>query len=93
MDAAAFAGWPSVLGQLTEGQDLDADTTQAALGEVLGRPSWLRVPRTGLKVAMGSEAAESIGYSSIRLDPAQLRAAGFTWEHPDLTPALHSLLG
>ncbi|MDH3707313.1 MAG: anthranilate phosphoribosyltransferase, partial [Acidimicrobiia bacterium] len=30
-----FAGWPKVLGRLTDGADLDADMAQAALGQVL----------------------------------------------------------
>lgn len=63
------------------------------LGSVLGRPSRLRVPRAGLKVVMGSEAAESIGYSSIRLDPAELEQNGFRWEQPELSGALGELLG
>jgi uncharacterized protein (TIGR01777 family) len=63
------------------------------LGEVLRRPSRLRVPRTGLKVVMGSEAAETIGYSSIRLDPAELTGAGFTWNQPEVSGALRGLLG
>ncbi len=63
------------------------------LGDVLGRPSWLRVPRTALKAVMGTEAAETIGYSSIRLDPAKLQNAGFSWTYPDLGVALAHLLG
>jgi hypothetical protein len=63
-----------------------------ALAEVLGRPSWLRVPRTGLKVVMGTEAAETIGYSSTRVIPTQLEEAGFGWEYPEVTGALEHLL-
>jgi hypothetical protein len=63
------------------------------LADVLGRPNWLRVPRTGLKVVMGSEAAETIGYSSTRAVPTRLLGAGFEFAYPEIEGALEHLFG
>jgi len=62
------------------------------LGDVLGRPAAFRVPRFALRVVMGSEAAESIGWSSIRLDATRLVDSGFEFTYPELTGALQHLL-
>jgi len=64
----------------------------SVLGQVLHRPSWLRVPKAGLKVAMGTEAAETIGYASTRLAPNLLASAGFEWRYPEIRPALRHVL-
>lgn len=58
-----------------------------ALGEALGKPSWLRVPAFALKAAVGSEFAESI-LGGRRVVPAKLQALGFHWQHPTLAGAL-----
>lgn len=64
-----------------------------ALGDTLGRPSLLPVPKPALSVVMGSEAAESIGFASTRVLPARLQEAGFDFHHQDLDRALADILG
>lgn len=59
-----------------------------ALGKALGRPSWLPVPAFTLKMAVG-ELAEYL-LKGRKVMPAQLRALGFTWQHPELAEALRS---
>ncbi len=63
-----------------------------ALGSVLHRPTFLPTPRIGLNIRLGSELAEAIGYVSHRLEPAALRASGFTYKHPAIEPALAAAL-
>jgi uncharacterized protein len=61
-----------------------------ALGDALGRPTFLVAPSFALKAALGSVADDLLG--SIRLEPVALRDAGFTFEHPDLESALEAAL-
>ncbi len=61
------------------------------LAKVLHRPSLFRVPKLVLKIVLGGELADSVT-SSIRVVPKSLSEAGFRFEHPDLRPALASLL-
>jgi uncharacterized protein (TIGR01777 family) len=62
------------------------------LGKSLHRPCLMRVPGFAVKVALGSEAAESI-LSGPRATPARLVAAGFEFVFPDLASALADLAG
>lgn len=62
-----------------------------ALGEALGKPSWLRVPAFALKAAVGSEFAESI-LEGRRVVPTKLQSLGFRWQHPTLAGALSASL-
>jgi len=57
-----------------------------ALGKAMHRPSWLPVPAFAIKAAVG-EFAESI-LKGRRVVPANLRALGFRWRHPELAEAL-----
>lgn len=61
------------------------------LGRVLHRPTVLPVPAFGLKLLLG-EMAEALFLGGQRVLPARLEAAGFRFEHPELEPALRSLL-
>jgi uncharacterized protein (TIGR01777 family) len=61
------------------------------LGNVIGRPSWLPVPRLALRMIMG-EVAGSIAVSQ-RVIPTRATHHGFRFLYPDLTKALSSLLG
>jgi len=63
-----------------------------ALGRVLGRPAFLWLPRVALK-AMFGDIADAALLASMRATPAKLLASGFTFDHPDLEPALRFLLG
>jgi uncharacterized protein (TIGR01777 family) len=57
-----------------------------ALGQALGRPSWLPVPAFALRAAVG-EFADYLLHGR-RVVPARLRALGFTWTRATLEDAL-----
>ena len=63
-----------------------------ALGRVLHRPAVLPVPRFGPKLLVGAELAEALLFTSARVEPAALEAAGFTFTHPELDGALRHVL-
>lgn len=60
----------------------------AALGQAMGRPSWLPVPAFAVKAAAG-EFAEYVLHGR-NVVPARLRELGFTWKHPELAEALRA---
>jgi uncharacterized protein (TIGR01777 family) len=70
----------------------NAELTKA-LGKVLGRPTVLPVPRFGPKLLLGAELADELLFTSMRVVPAALEAAGFEFRFPTLEPALRDLLG
>lgn len=59
-----------------------------ALGQALGRPSWLPVPGFALRATVG-EFAEYLLYGR-RVVPARLRELGFTWTLSTLEDALRA---
>ena len=64
------------------------------LGDVLGRPTFLPIPKFGPKLVLGGELAENLLFSGQRVLPAVLDAdETFTFQHPDLATALQALLG
>jgi uncharacterized protein len=63
------------------------------LGDVLGRPTFLPIPKFGPKLLLGGELAESLLFTGQKVHPRVLEAdPGFTFRHPDLATALRSLL-
>ncbi len=62
-----------------------------ALGDVLHRPSFFPTPGFALRLALGEVA--SLVLEGQRMVPQRLEQAGFTFEHPELKPALEDLLG
>lgn len=62
------------------------------IGEVLHRPSALRVPGFALKAALGAGRAEVL-LTGQRVVPKVLEEAGFTFEFPELRAALENLVG
>ncbi len=60
------------------------------LGDVVHRPTFLVAPRFAIKAALGSMAADLLG--SMRVSPAALADAGFTFDQPDLRSALEAAL-
>jgi NAD dependent epimerase/dehydratase family enzyme len=62
------------------------------LGGVLSRPTFFPAPAFGLRLAFG-EMADALLLASARVEPASLRAAGYTFKHPQLEGALRSILG
>ncbi len=63
-----------------------------ALGQVLGRPTFMWVPRFALDVLLGSELAESSAFTSARVIPQKLLDDGFTFEHDVVKGALEAAL-
>jgi len=61
-----------------------------ALAAALGRPALLNLPTVVLRTALGEVASELLG--STRVRPARLRAAGFSFAHPDIATALQAEL-
>lgn len=62
-----------------------------ALGHALGRPTLLPVPAFGLRLALG-EMADALLLSSARVEPAQLKSAGYEFKYPQLDAALRDVL-
>jgi uncharacterized protein (TIGR01777 family) len=60
------------------------------LGDVVHRPTFLAAPRLPIKLALGSIADDLLG--SMRVCPAALADAGFTFAEPDLRSALEAAL-
>ncbi|MFN5194015.1 MAG: TIGR01777 family oxidoreductase [Cyanobacteriota bacterium] len=58
----------------------------AALGRCLGRPSLLPVPAPILQLLLGDGA--SVVLEGQRVRPARLQAAGFSFQYPEIGPAL-----
>ncbi len=63
-----------------------------ALAGALNRPSLLPVPELALRVAFGSERADSIGLSSTRVVPSRLQESGFDFVRDGLDAALAQIL-
>ncbi|MFO0625033.1 MAG: TIGR01777 family oxidoreductase [Polyangiales bacterium] len=92
--AALFAlDTPTLRGpvNVTAPEPLRASAFARVLGSVLRRPAWLPVPTFALRVAVG-EVAEVVTTGQ-NATPDALRAAGYTFRHPDLAAALRDALG
>jgi len=63
------------------------------LAHVLHRPAVLAVPAFGPKLVVGAELAQALLFTSARVTPGALVAAGFRFAHPDLEGALRATLG
>jgi uncharacterized protein (TIGR01777 family) len=65
----------------------------STLGKVLGRPTFLPIPRFGPKLLLGAELADNLLFTGQRVLPGVLAAdPGFTFRYPDLESALRALL-
>jgi uncharacterized protein (TIGR01777 family) len=62
------------------------------LASVLRRPALLPVPRFGMRLVLGAEKADAIGFSSTRVEPVRLSEDGFRFADPELEPALRRML-
>jgi uncharacterized protein len=60
------------------------------MGRLLSRPTFLRVPRFGLHLALGEMGETALG--SLRVLPNKLEAAGYEFEFAELEGALPALL-
>lgn len=63
-----------------------------ALGQALGRPSWLPVPAFALRALLGAELADAALLNGQRAVPARALAAGFTFHFPGIDDALADAL-
>lgn len=65
-----------------------------ALGSALHRPTLLTIPRVVRHAPFGvGDLLGSLLFTSARVEPAALASAGFTFDHPELGPALEAVLG
>ncbi|MFE4198831.1 TIGR01777 family oxidoreductase [Paenarthrobacter sp. NPDC056912] len=71
-------------------ESADVNAIVAALAKAYRRPAFLRVPRPALRLALGRLADELV-LANQRMEPARLVEAGFQWQHPSLTDAMHWL--
>lgn len=67
----------------------NADLTRL-LGELLHRPTLVRVPAFALRALLGELSGELLG--SLKVRPTRLLASGFEFAHPDLESELHAAL-
>ena len=63
-----------------------------ALGHALGRPAFMAVPALPLRLALG-QFAEELLLGGQNVVPARARAAGFSFDYPDLAAALAEIVG
>jgi uncharacterized protein len=64
------------------------------LGEVLGRPTIVPIPKFGPKLLLGGELAENLLFTGQKVHSRVLGGdPGFTFRHPDLAAALRAQLG
>lgn len=69
----------------------NAEFTRTLAG-VLGRPAFLRVPATALRLALG-DMADEVLLTSQRMQPAKLLQSGYAFRFPELEGALRHVLG
>ena len=62
------------------------------LGRVLGRPAWLPVPATSVRLLLG-ELADALLLEGCRVLPARLEQSGYPFRFTDLEEALRFQLG
>lgn len=62
------------------------------LGDVLGRPTVLPIPRFGPQLLLGSELAENLLFTGQKVLPRVLLDDGYEFRHPDLETALRAVL-
>lgn len=63
-----------------------------SLGRAIGRPALVRAPGKAVRLALGSEKAQSIGLSSTRVIPEVLLDSGFRFDDVDLESTLRAML-
>jgi uncharacterized protein len=68
------------------------DRFSRQIGQVIGRPSWVPMYGTLMKIAMGSERGRA-AVASQRVLPQALEAEGYTFRHTQSDEALRSVLG
>jgi uncharacterized protein len=64
-----------------------------ALARVLGRGTFLPVPRFALRAALGGQMADEMLLSGANARPRRLEIAGYRFEYPRIDDALEGMLG
>jgi hypothetical protein len=79
---------------LTAPNPVTQATFADTLGDVLGRPTVLPIPKFGPRLLLGGELADNLLFGGQRVLPGVLSAdPAFEFAHPDLDGALRHLLG
>lgn len=88
---AWLTGYPSAAGayNCTAPNPATNAELSKALGQALGRPSWLRVPGFALRILIGEMAAVAL-LAGQRVIPRRALDAGFSFRYPDLSSAMRS---
>lgn len=73
-------------------QPVSNATFAHALASVLHRPAALPVPEFAIRLRFGQMGEETI-LADNRVRPVVLRDAGFTWQYPEIVPALRHVIG
>jgi uncharacterized protein len=64
-----------------------------ALGDALGRPTFMPVPSLAIKAMFGAEMSEEMIFGGQRMMPKRLLDAGFEFRDPEVGVALKMMLG
>jgi uncharacterized protein (TIGR01777 family) len=68
-------------------------TFTTTLGDVLGRPTFMRIPRLARHAPFGiGELVDSLLFTSARVEPRALIDRGFSFDHPELRMAIEAVL-
>lgn len=62
-----------------------------SLGDIIGRPSWLPVPKAAITLLLGTEAAQLV-LAGQRVIPKRTQSAGFLYRYKDIKNALKHLI-
>ncbi|MHB8665741.1 MAG: TIGR01777 family oxidoreductase [Acidimicrobiales bacterium] len=95
LDAIEFClGAPQITGpaNLTAPHPVTNAELTAAIGRAVHRPALLRVPRTALRLVMGTQLTAELLFASQRVLPSVLASAGYSFRLPDLDDALRAAL-
>lgn len=87
LDDGAMSG---AFNAVAPGAVTNAEFTRT-LGKVIHRPTFMTVPAFALRTVFGELASALL--EGQRATPAALESLGFSFEHPELQPALEHLLG
>ena len=84
---------PTVAGALNATAPNPVTMTEfaAAMGKALGRPSWFPVPGALVNLVAGEASAAVL--ASQRAVPSRALSLGFSFDYPEVGPALKEVLG
>ena len=77
---------------LTAPNPVTNSTYTEALGDALGRPTILPIPKFGPQLLLGRELADALLFTSARVHPSRLESDGFVFRHPTIEGCLRTLV-